>query len=216
MDKKRAYTLYSLVRLLFDEAILAAIVLWLLPAFGIRIPVWLLIVLMVVWVLYSYLTSGLVGKVIGRAAAVGPEALIGVKGTTTTPLAANGYVRVGTELWQARSIAGDIESGVKVVIVGIDRLTLLVKPSFASILDKSQHFRLKSEVVACKMKTTVVKSCNQEGTKTILTCVLDSTKFLSRWKDIPSLGMFDVTPLIAMLILYFIPSLFNRLASFLA
>ena len=45
MDKKRAYTLYSLVRLLFDEAILAAIVLWLLPAFGIRIPVWLLIVL---------------------------------------------------------------------------------------------------------------------------------------------------------------------------
>jgi YggT family protein len=32
---------------------------------------------------------------------------------------------------------------------------------------------------------------------------------------VPSLGMFDITPLIAMVILYFIPSLFDRLVSFL-
>ena len=127
--KKRAYTLYSLVRLLFDEAILAVVLLWILPGFGINIPVWLLIVLMVAWAIYSCLTSSLVAKVIGRAAAVGPEALIGVKGTTTTPLSPDGYVRVGTELWQAHSMAGDIETGAEVVIVGINRLTLLVKPS---------------------------------------------------------------------------------------
>jgi membrane protein implicated in regulation of membrane protease activity len=144
--KKRAYTLYSLIRTLFDEAALAAVVLWLLPRFGINIPVWLLIVLMVAWAVYSYLTSRLVGKVIGRVAAVGSEALIGVKCITTTPLFTNGYVRVGTELWQARSMAGDIEIRAEVVIVGINRLTLLVKPSTDTSCDEGQHIRLKTNV----------------------------------------------------------------------
>ena len=134
--KKRAYTLYSLGRLLFDEAALVAVVLWLLPGFGINIPLWFLIVFMVIWAVYSYLTSKLVAKVIGRAAAVGPETLIGVKCTTTTPLLPNGYVRVGTELWQARSIVGDIETGTEVIIVNINRLTLIVRPSIDTILDE--------------------------------------------------------------------------------
>ena len=143
--KKRAYTLYSLGRLLFDEAALVAVVLWLLPRFGINIPIWLIIVFMVSWAVYSYLTSSLVAKVIGGAAAVGPETLIGIKCTTTKPLLPDGYVRVGTELWQARSIAGDIETGTEVIIVNINRLTLLVRPS-TDTFDEGQHFRLKSEV----------------------------------------------------------------------
>jgi membrane-bound ClpP family serine protease len=145
VKKKRAYTLYSLVRLLFDEVILVAVLLWLLPRFGINIPVWLLIVFMVVWAVYSYLTSKLVTKVIGRAVAVGTEALIGVKCTTTTPLSPGGYVRVGTELWQARSMTGNIEIGSEVVIIDINRLTLLVRPS-TDTFDEGQHARLKSEV----------------------------------------------------------------------
>jgi len=129
VDKKRAYTLYSWGRLLFDEVILAAVSLWLLPRFGINIPVWLLIVLMVSWAVYSCVISSLVAKVIGRAPSVGSETLIGFKGTTTTPLLPDGHVRVGMELWQARSIAGDIETGAEVIIVNINRLTLLVRPS---------------------------------------------------------------------------------------
>jgi membrane-bound ClpP family serine protease len=129
VDKKRAYTLYSLVRLLFDEAALVAIAFWLVPRFGIYIPVWLLIVFMLAWAIYSCLTSRVVAKVVGRATAVGTEALIGVKCTATTPLLPDGYVRVGTELWQARSTAGDIETGAEVIIVNINRLTLLVRPS---------------------------------------------------------------------------------------
>ncbi len=141
VDKKRAYTLYSWGRLLFDETILAAVSLWLLPRFGINIPVWLLIVLMVSWAVYSCVISSLVAKVIGRAATVGPEILIGFKGTTTTPLLPNGHVRVGTELWQARSIVGDIETGAEVIIVNINRLTLLVRPS-TDTFDEGRNSRL--------------------------------------------------------------------------
>jgi len=153
-NKKRAYTLYSLVRLLFDEAVLAAVVLWLLPGFGINFPVWLLIVFMVAWAVYSYFTSRLVEKLIGRAAAIGPEALIGVKCITTTPLFPDGYVRVGTELWRAHSIAGDIETGAEVLIVGINRLTLVVKPSTDTSFDEGQHTRLKTDASYAQNEAT--------------------------------------------------------------
>jgi len=147
--KKKAYTLYSLVRLLFDEAALVAVVLLLLPRFGINIPVWLLIVFMVAWAVYSCLTSRLVAKVIGRAAAVGPETLIGASGNTTTPLSPDGYVRVGTELWQAHSVSGDIEIGARVVVVGINRLTLLVKPSMDTF-DEGRNSRLETDLSSGK------------------------------------------------------------------
>jgi membrane protein implicated in regulation of membrane protease activity len=162
-EKKRAYTLYSLGRLLFEEAALIAVVLWLLPGFGINFPVWLLIVFMVAWAVYSCLTSRLVGKVIGKVAAVGPEALISVKCATTTPLLPGGYVRVGTELWRARSVAGNIEIGAKVVIVGIKRLTLLVKLSTDTSFDEGQRITLKTDV-SCQTKTTATESRNQERT----------------------------------------------------
>jgi membrane-bound ClpP family serine protease len=140
--QKRAYTIYSLVRTLFEEAVLAAVVLWLLPSFGINIPVWLLIVFMLAWSVYSYFTSRLVGKVMGRAPAVGTETLIGIKCRTTTPLLPDGYVRVGTELWQAHSITGDIENGAEAVVVDIKGLTLLIKLSTGTSFDEGQHIRL--------------------------------------------------------------------------
>ncbi len=143
--KKRTYTLYSLGRLLFDEAALVAVVLWLLPRFGINVPVWLLIVFVVAWAIYSCLTSRLVERVIGRAAAVGPEVLIGVKCTTTTPLLPDGYVRVGTELWQARSMTGDIETGAEVIIANINRLTLLVRPS-TDTFDEGRNSSLETDL----------------------------------------------------------------------
>ena len=130
VDKKiKAYTLYSFVRFLVEEVILAVTLSWFLPRFGINIPLWLLITLMEAWAIYSYLTSKLVAKAINRPTAVGPEALVGIKGITTTLLSPDGCVRVGSELWQAHSMAGDIETGAEVVITGIHRLTLFVKPS---------------------------------------------------------------------------------------
>ncbi|MDP2932214.1 MAG: NfeD family protein [Chloroflexota bacterium] len=137
--KKSAYTLYSLVRTLFDEAALAALGLWLLPRLGVNVPVWFLAAFMVAWAVYSLLTSRLVAKVVDRAAAVGAETLIGVKCTTITPLSPYGYVRVGSELWRACAIAGDIYAGAEVVIEGINGLTLLVKPSMEVSFDEAAH-----------------------------------------------------------------------------
>ena len=146
VDKKiKAYTLYSFVRFLVEEVILVVTLSWFLPRVGINIPLWLIIVLMEAWAAYSYLTSRLAAKVIGREVTVGAETLIGVKCTTTTPLLPDGYVRVGNELWQARSMAGDIETGAEVIIVNINRLTLIVKPS-TDTFDEGRNSKLETDL----------------------------------------------------------------------
>jgi membrane-bound ClpP family serine protease len=132
IDNKRAYSLYSWGRLIIDETIILAVSLWVLPRFGIDIQVWLIILSMGGWAVYSFFISSLVTKVIGRVALVGPETIIGLKGTTTTPLIPDGYVRINTELWQAHSTSGDIEIGTEVVILNVSRLTLLVRPYIAT------------------------------------------------------------------------------------
>ena len=126
VKKIRSFALFCLVTAIIEEAVLIAGLLWLLPQFGISIPIWLFVVLVLVWTAWSYLTYWLGKGVIGKPPAVGPEAMVGTICQTTTPLCPKGYVQVGIELWRACSISGDIDAGVEVVIVGMKGLTLFV------------------------------------------------------------------------------------------
>lgn len=127
--KIRSFALFCLVTTVIEEAVLIAVLLWLLPRFGISIPIWLFVVLVLAWVAWSYLTYRLGERVIAKTPAVGPETMVGVMCRTTTPLCPVGYVQAGSELWRACSIAGDIDAGVEVVIIGMKGLTLFVTPS---------------------------------------------------------------------------------------
>jgi membrane protein implicated in regulation of membrane protease activity len=127
--KIRLFALFNIVSTVIEEAVLITVLLWLLPHFGIRIPIWLVVVLALAWAAWSYLTYSLGKKVIGKPPAVGPETMVGLRCTTTMPLSPMGYVQAGSELWRACSIAGDIDAGVEVVTVGMKGLTLFVTPS---------------------------------------------------------------------------------------
>lgn len=133
--RKRAFALYSLVTTLTEEAVLVAVVLWVLPSFGINIPLWLLVAFTVAWGVWSYLMFRLGLTVIGKVPVVGAEALIGVRCRTTAPLSPDGYVRVGGELWLAHSMAGNVGEGSEVVIVDVKGLTLLVTPLLGAALE---------------------------------------------------------------------------------
>jgi len=125
---KWSFALFCLVTTIIEEAVLIAFLLWLLPHFGISIPIWLSVVLVLAWAAWSYLTYQLGKRSIGKTPAAGPEAMVGIIYKTTTPLCPEGYVQVGIELWRACSISGDIDAGVEVVIVGRKGLTLFVIP----------------------------------------------------------------------------------------
>ena len=62
-----------------------------------------------------------------RRAAVGAETLIGKSGVTVGALWPKGQVRVNGELWSARC-EGGVDAGTRVVVRGIEGLTLEVEP----------------------------------------------------------------------------------------
>ncbi len=125
----RLFALFNIASTVIEEAVLITVLLWLLPPFGIRIPLWLVVVLALVWAAWSYLSYRLGKRAVCKTPAVGPEAMVGIICRTTTPLSPVGYVQADIELWRACSIAGDIDAGVEVVTVGIKGLTLFVTPS---------------------------------------------------------------------------------------
>lgn len=123
--KYKRYTAYTIITTLFEEAALMAVVLWLLPSFGINIPLWGLILMMVALGAYNGVAYWLGKKALAKKPMISPD--IGSRGRTTTPISPRGYVRVNGELWQASSSA-TIDAGREVSIVGIEGMTLLVSP----------------------------------------------------------------------------------------
>lgn len=66
-----------------------------------------------------------------RRVVVGAEALVGAVGEVRTDLAPKGSVHVAGELWSAEVVEGEqpIKSGEQVIIVDVQGLRLLVRPS---------------------------------------------------------------------------------------
>ena len=128
--KKHEYTMLTISVSLLEGAAVAAIVLWLLPQWGINIPVWGLILLLVVFGVYQVITYRLGRRALGRKPVVSTEAMVGRYGKATTPLTPDGYVQLDGELWRASSVGLHADKGDEVVVREVNRLTLLVAPRF--------------------------------------------------------------------------------------
>ena len=126
--KGRKYTAYTLTTTILEEAALAAIVLWLLPIWGINIPIWGLILMMLALGAYDYITYRLGKRALDKKPMILSQVIVGNKCTAATLLAPEGYVKVGGELWRASSTGSAIHQGQEAVIVGRDGLTLFVAP----------------------------------------------------------------------------------------
>jgi membrane protein implicated in regulation of membrane protease activity len=126
--KVRTYTALAVVSSILEQAILVAVVLGLLPRLGIDIPLWALVFMMIALGAYGYLAFILGRKALQKRPMMSSEAMVGRKCTVMTALAPRGYVKVGSELWQASSPGLVIQRGEEVVIVGMEEMTLLVAP----------------------------------------------------------------------------------------
>jgi membrane protein implicated in regulation of membrane protease activity len=111
-----------------EEAVLVVIVLWVLPYFGVRAPLWVLAILMLALAVLAYVRYRL-----GRTTFFLPrkgyvESLIGCEGVVTSPLNPKGYVKVQGVLWKATCAEGYLDDGTEVVVLEVDGLKLLVTP----------------------------------------------------------------------------------------
>jgi membrane-bound ClpP family serine protease len=123
--------IFAIVSTLLEEAAIAVIVLWGLPRVGIQIPLWGLIVIMVVWVAYSIITFRLGTRALIKKQIAGLSSMIGTRGEVVSPLTPEGLVRIKGELWVARSATGEIKPGGEVIVVGQEKLKLVVRESDA-------------------------------------------------------------------------------------
>jgi len=129
----RRYTVLTIITSLLEEAALVAVVLWLLPRFGINIPLWGLVFMMLALGAYAFVTYRLGMKALVKKPMISPD--IGSRGRTTTPISPTGYVRIKGELWQASS-SSTIDAGEEIAVVGIEGMTLLISP-----IKKDNHAR---------------------------------------------------------------------------
>ena len=109
------------------EAALFAIWRWLLPEWGIDIPLAVLIGVMVAWAIFAMVDFWFVTRILKRQAVVGLPTMIGSKGKVAQPLTPEGQVIIKGELWGAEAIDGNIGSGEAVTVVGQDGLKLIVR-----------------------------------------------------------------------------------------
>ncbi|MFC1988681.1 NfeD family protein [Chloroflexota bacterium] len=117
----------AIISTTLEEIALAIIVIWGLPQLGTHIPLWGLVIMMIGWAAYSIFIFRLGTRALKREVVIGLPTMIGCRGEVVSPLIPEGLVRIHGELWVAKSAGDELEKGGEVVVVGQDRLKLLVK-----------------------------------------------------------------------------------------
>jgi len=125
---KKAYIIFNVVTGLLKGTALLLVVLWLLPLWGVNIPIWGLILIVAAFLTYEIVTFRIGRRALERKPVIWSEAIVGRCGKATTPLAPDGYVQVNGELWHAFSSDTNINEDDDIVVVELDRLTLRVAP----------------------------------------------------------------------------------------
>ncbi len=117
----------AIVTTIIWEAALAAALLLGLPYLGIEVPLPVVPVLMVVlgfWAVWGYHkgTRALDQKPVG-----GLSSMVGSRGQAVSRIERQGTVKIGSELWGARSADGAILPGESILVIGQKGLRLTVK-----------------------------------------------------------------------------------------
>lgn len=122
----KARLIYSIVSTLLEEVALVAVVLWVLPLMGIRIPLPGLVVLMVLWLGFSVFTY-IVGNRALMREPISLTEMTGSKGKVVSPLAPEGMVKIKGECWIAKTAGKNISEGTEIVVVRQYGLKLIVE-----------------------------------------------------------------------------------------
>ena len=112
MSKKAnfRFIIYAIISLA-DEAIILVALLLVLSWLGIDMPLWLIILLSVVLMLFTFV----VYRTFKKEPLIGFENMVGKHGVTVGPLLPKGTVKIANELWSAESDAGEIKNGKDII-----------------------------------------------------------------------------------------------------
>ncbi len=107
---------------LVDEVIIILVLFFVLSLFGIEMPLWLFITLVLIFSIITFL----VYRALSKKPLLGFDNMIGKSGITVSPIARKGTVKIGRELWHAETDGEDIEVGAEVSVIEQTGLKLTV------------------------------------------------------------------------------------------
>ena len=139
MTMTMARLILAIVSTAAVEAALYVIWRWVLPEWGIEIPLAVLIGVMVAWAVFAVVDFWFVTRTLKRQTVVGLPTMIGSKGKVARPLAPEGQVRIKGELWGAEAIDRHIDSGENIIVVGQDGLKLIVRKATNTDLKRAEE-----------------------------------------------------------------------------
>jgi len=122
-----ARLILAIVSTALEEVAIVVIWRWLLPEFGIELPLAVLIAVMVVWAAFGAALFVFTTRILKKQAVIGLPTMIGSKGKVASSLVPEGLVRIRGELWGASSVEGNLDKGEQVEVVGEDGLKLVVR-----------------------------------------------------------------------------------------
>lgn len=125
-----ARIIIAVITNLLDEAIIVAFIIFGLPALGVYIPLWGIILISVLFLIYATTIYILGSTVLRWEPMPGFTSMVGTEGRVVTRLAPTGFIRIRGELWQASANNGIIESGANVVVIRQNRLDLVVREKY--------------------------------------------------------------------------------------
>ena len=108
---------------LADEAIILVVLLLVLSWLGIDMPIWLIIILSLVFLALSFI----VYRTFKKEPLLGFENMVGKRGIAVSAIFPKGTVRIGNELWSAEADKGEINNGDEIIVVGQTGLKLKVE-----------------------------------------------------------------------------------------
>lgn len=117
----------AIITSLLDEAIILAIIVLGLPRLGINLPVWLTVLIALLFIIWSVIIFRVGTRILKKKPLAGMSDMAGIEGIVEKALNPEGIVKIEGELWKAKAESGSIEAGQKVIVVAQYRLKLTVR-----------------------------------------------------------------------------------------
>jgi len=118
------YTLLQLPIIVLLTTVLLVIRQW------VDLPLWLIVGIIALWAVKDIAMFPVVWRAYDQSRPGDATFIVGMQGIAKDRLAPSGYIRIRGELWRAEVMEGGkpIERGKRVLVMGIEGLTLLVRP----------------------------------------------------------------------------------------
>ncbi len=114
--------LLTIIISLINKAIIIFVLFFVLSFFGIDMPIWLIITLVIIFSAITFIGY----RAQKKNPLLGFENMIGKSGITVNQIARKGIIKIGRELWHAETDGENIEVGEEVTVIRQAGLKLTV------------------------------------------------------------------------------------------